>query len=492
MKHVKTAIGSAISAALVLAATTNAFAAPQVASLAGSTQWSDNPDDSVVVEGAVPAGAYDEVRVAAIPGGGFYVLSLLSSMEFASNSLLLQKVGASGALEWPSPIVIVEKVDGTSGSTLELDSQGNAVVGYGVGNAGPAKLQKVSPQGQLLWGAAGLDVSPAGRISTGPRSAVTSDDGVLVAWEDGTDTIRYQKVDSAGTLLWSADGQVLDIPVLRDNNNLVADVTATADGGAAIVVLSDGNKSSSNPSSVFAQKIDAMGLTAWGSEPVAVDLTAKGDMPAAVADGTGGVFVAWADRRGDCNGLVVLQHLDSTGQFLFGATGSAVTAACQPAENMVLEAPLYDRLSDAAYLVFSRDSGNGGPGGVGAQRFSADGVRQWGDGGVTIVPSGAGRGYEVAATLADDGIIVAHEANDGSSGTYEPILATAVSANGSLPWPSQEVVIRSSPRATVSLQGATNSGYAAFFWSDGADIALTEGDSQVLAQNVQFGGTLGN
>jgi len=92
--------------------------------------------------------------------------------------------------------------------------------------------------------------------------------------------------------------------------------------GTAIFVWSDNRFGQRD---IFAQKIDSDGTLLWGEGgAVVTDLPGRQEDPVSIADGNGGVFIAWIDYRFDASGDVFYQHIDTNGNRLVGDNGVAL------------------------------------------------------------------------------------------------------------------------------------------------------------------------
>ena len=125
--------------------------------------------------------------------------------------------------------------------------------------------------------------------------------GAIVAWQDqrgGSNSDVYaQRVLSSGVVHpgWPADGRALC--TASGNQQLVVIVT---DGeGGAIATWRDSRAGTSNYD-VYAQRVRHGGAVdpAWPADGSAICTAADfQDLAVSMADGTGGIIVAWADRR---------------------------------------------------------------------------------------------------------------------------------------------------------------------------------------------------
>ena len=118
--------------------------------------------------------------------------------------------------------------------------------------------------------------------------------------------------------LWEANG----IPIRQGVHIEWQRTVCPGDNGSAIFVWSDTRYGSRN---VFAQKVDGNGNFLWGTDGAAVtNLPGRQEDPVAIEDGNGGAFIAWVDYRFDDEGDIFIQHVDNNGNRLMDDEGEAL------------------------------------------------------------------------------------------------------------------------------------------------------------------------
>jgi hypothetical protein len=222
------------------------------------------------------------------------------------------------------------------------------------------------------------------------RDAVTDGQGgVIVAWSDlRTDTadVYVQRVSAAGVPLWGAQGA----PVCTEPWEQ-GEVTALADGqGGAFIVWSD--RRTIWESDLYAQRVDATGAALWTAGGVPV-CRMPGDQlaPVITRDAQGGIIVAWEDRRG--TGEVYAQRLNGVGVRLWDTSGVAASLAVPPRfEPRIARDGL-----GGAIIAWVQQGVNGLD--VLAQRISNIGERRWGLTGIVV---GGGAGDQLNPAVCHD------------------------------------------------------------------------------------------
>jgi len=167
-------------------------------------------------------------------------------------------------------------------------------------------LANWSPDGELICRVPG----------TQGLSHIISDGagGAIVAWmgEQSPDDLIYaQRVDGAGNTMWTRNG--ITIPY---NGNIVEMVTDGACGMILVWVYG---------SELFAARVDHSGTILWIRDSAELDAQILTEA-VAVADGIGGVIVAWNDANGSPVYYASAQRLDSEGNAIWGKGGVQVSA----------------------------------------------------------------------------------------------------------------------------------------------------------------------
>jgi len=167
--------------------------------------------------------------------------------------------------------------------------------------------------------------------------------------------------------------------------------------GGAIVVIQD-----ANTTNLYAQKINANGIIAWGdsTNPVLIRSGASQHIKhTAIADGAGGAYVAWIDFRDDVDGIlgeVYMQHVNATGALLWTINGIRITETINRDETDVFMCTdggtgVIVAWNWEDYLTNKT---------VSAQRVNTTGVVQWAANGVIVADGG---GFRWASTVVPDG-----------------------------------------------------------------------------------------
>jgi hypothetical protein len=173
------------------------------------------------------------------------------------------------------------------------------------------------------WSPGGVSVCGTSGRPYFPRMAADGAGGVYVTWRDLRDysttdeDVYLQRITAAGTIApgWPAGGLPLcTLPLPQDPSDLVHD----GQGGVLVVWIDFRDALNGLAQDVYAQRVLGDGTIAPGWPADGAPVTRARDyqsVPVIAADGTGGAYVAWDDRRDEAAlGFdVYAQHLTPTG-----------------------------------------------------------------------------------------------------------------------------------------------------------------------------------
>lgn len=446
-------------------------------------QWSSDPANNLVISDR----DNEQVQPKIVPtaDGGFYI-SWFDNAD-GGYDVYLQRIDAGGHEQWAHDGVLVANRDmsSTQDYGLDIDADGNALLAFGYNDGGGTMqvlAQKVAPDGTLLWGDPGIFVSADPGGANAPKVTATGDGNVAVGWTSGDGAVVVQKLDGDGNPLWGAG-----VSISSSTAWALSDLHADADGNvlASWVVLQF-----TAPHAMYAQKLAAIdGGPLWGTDPVTVyDATDGalqfGNFPTFIPDGAGGAVFVWYTVGSV--GEVRAQHVTSDGTQAFAQNGAL--ASTDESQNHFEPDGAYDPASGDIYALWREtDLLTQGQIGVYAQRFDPTGARQWGDGGLVLVPlSTVDATQMVALPVAGGGLLAAWSSDDFPNPT--PLHAARLDTGGNYVWTPGIVDFSTEPNDTARLAGAVSTdGYFAYAWT--ASAASFAGD--IHAQNINPDGTLG-
>ena len=299
---------------------------------AGAQQWGTSGVDLYTTP-ALTTG----INITPIPAGGTSpttdpvgVIATWDEQVSPTGSLDIyaQRLDASGAPMWgtlASPLVVcgatgdqsaeVVCTDGPSGPS---NTHGAYVAWYDQRSLPSIYINRLSNAGVAAW-PDGIQLLSLNTLSAGPYMDYFGSNSALVVWTDtrrtGNADFYAQKVLPNGTVAWTPDG----VPICEASGSRSLVFMVPSGSGGEILAWAD---SRSDIADVYAQSIDANGNRLWGVGGIPVGVaTNRQIVDGIVADGSGGAYIFWFDRRTVTNSDLWGQHLDSNSNALWTPGG---------------------------------------------------------------------------------------------------------------------------------------------------------------------------
>ncbi|MBN2055185.1 hypothetical protein JW905_09700, partial [bacterium] len=432
---------------------------------------------------------YDAGIVSDTTGG-----AILAFHSQTDDIMYATRIDGAGIEVWGGIVPITEfgfVYNFTKGpGQLVPDGFGGAIVAFtAYGDAKDSEYivcQRVSSEGEAAWGASGVAVcdedlpSWRGCARMAPCPA-NGQGGAVVCWRDYRDSqnsrIYTMALDAWGNLgtpcsdlstTWSTDPTV-NLPVSITAGEQQSHRIIAVDDGGYIVTWIQYEAVRTGPM-VMAQKFSAAGNREWGHKGVVVcEAGSEQYSPRLCTDGAGGAIITLSDYR-DEYPRIFAQRLDANGIPQWGTGGVPLSP-----EEEEAYCPFCDTDgAGGAYVVFQAESG------CYCQRITAAGAAAW----LNPVQLNDQQGYpiHVAADGIGGAILGWTYYNDGV--TYSDVYAQRIIADGSVTWGAGGVVVcdaeydQDCPRVI-----ADNSGGGVFLWADNRG-----GNGAVAMQRVTFSG----
>jgi len=286
-------------------------------------------------EGGVPvctlAGMQIALNMEPDNEGGVYIIWVDSRNP--SKDLFGQRLSANGSPLWIiNGIPIATGLGDEMQNTMLPDGEGGMIIAYTHSYAGNDDLyaKRFNANGTMVWQNT-LVISEAEGSQSDIRMAALNDGNFVFTWADkrSADTDIYaQKINLTGDLLWGSY-----LVVYSDQNGLARPqvnprIVKTSDNGV-IIVWEDFRLDTQNPD-LFAQKISASGIKQWSEQGIALCTAEFAQLgPRLASDNNGGCFVVWDDlRNGNAPNVdIYAQHLSASGNALWEANGKAICIA---------------------------------------------------------------------------------------------------------------------------------------------------------------------
>jgi hypothetical protein len=325
--------------------------------------------------------------------------------------------------------------------------------------------QHVDAFGNAIWASNGVPVITNPGNQSQPLAATDGAGGIIVVWEDTRNGANFdiyaQRINASGVTLWSGFGVAIN--TLAGSDQIPFGIVSDGVGGA-IVVFTDNHSGNFD---IYAQRINYAGVTQWTAGGVAV-CTSPGQQtsPVLATDGANGAIVAWQDGRGVTTDIYA-QHLNSAGVAQWTANGLAV---CTAINNQSFPSCTSDGVG-GAILAWDDYRGNASLADIYAQRLNSSGTALWTAGGQLVC--GATDSQFSTSTTSDgsQGAVIAWQ--DNRAGNYD-IYAQRMSAIGAPMWTGDGVAqCTASGNQLVPLVASDGTGGAFVAWSDSRNPMVT-------------------
>ncbi len=353
----------------------------------------------------------DQVNCAIVSDGAGGAIVAWQDPRVDNGDIYAQRVNASGVAQWTANGVgICTAIFAQSYPTITSDGAGGAIVTWQDGRTGVWSIyaQRINASGVVQWTANGVVLCTNLDTHT-PAIASDGANGAIITWQDGRGGTNYdiyaQRINASGVVQWTANGVPVSVAA-----NVQFPPKIVSDGvGGAIMTWYDGR---SGPYDIYAQRINASGLTQWAVNGLAICTAAQYQLyPTLVSDGAGGAIVTWGDNR-SLSYDIYAQRVSALGSVQWAANGVAICAAP----------------SDQAYPAIASD----GAGGavltwhdnrsvtnyhIYAQRVNNSGVVQWTTDGVALCTAANDQSFPAIVADGTGGAIAAWQ--DNRSGTAD-------------------------------------------------------------------------
>jgi hypothetical protein len=302
--------------------------------------------------------------------------------------------------------------------------------------------------------------------------------GAIFVWVDlrnGSCDLYAQRVDTSGNILWTHDGVVV-----CDASDEQYEPVSVADGEGGIIVAWTDDRG--DDSDIYAQRLDSSGAPLWTLNGVVVcDTTGYQYVASILADGAGGAFIVWEDIRtgsGTVHTDIYVQHVDGSGASLWTYNG---VAACDQGSRQYDPVIATDGVGGVfiAWCDTYWDMGD-----IFGQRVTESGTATWGSVGAMICGDASDQ-YE--PSIVPDGfggaIVVWRDFRNGNGDIYGQRVDS--SPNGL--WVVDGTPLCDEANTQYDIQSVPDGGGGVFLaWND-----ARTGLSGVFAQRVDiFGSTL--
>lgn len=254
-----------------------------------------------------------------------------------------------------------------------------------------------------------------------------------------------------------------------------SDPVSTEDGSGGVIVAWVDKRSNSNYD-LYAQRYDAFGKALWtaGGMPVC-RMTGDQYQPVILSDGSAGAIIAWIDTRS--NYEIYAQRINSSGVRQWDTAGVAICAT-GGGKDMLIGHSDYN----GGVVLAWTDLRNGYD--IIAQRVDGNGNIQWNSGGLEVCVESEDQLNPSICDDADSAVIIAWEDNRSGKKLLFDIYAQKVSIDGNIHWGSSGTLVCSTQEDQLNaVVCSDDSGGAYIVWQD-----KRSGSNDIYAQRLDVKG----
>lgn len=408
------------------------------------------------------------------------------SNDSGNYDVRLQRLDSQGNELWDHNGILISDNPAMTWLTdwdMTVDAENHAILVFqDIRNAGNNNIYayRISPDGNFVWGADGLELSNSIAFSASPKVIITSAGNAVVAWSEETISIM-QKIAPDGTLLWGTSGITLSSantiswpqPFAVDNDEILLKYFEDIGSFPALTrhcyiqkYDTDGNPVWTNPTVVS----NAGGISAWTQ------------IFNIISDENNGCFISWHDSRGGgMTSYPFVQHVLDDGTVDLAANGIQLSTE-NNRQNFYPES-VYDAANDQLITYWKQTDGDQNNHGLTGQKVDvATGSLVWGNNGSNLIPISSTYVLLTGVRDTGDDLMIIFEDTDNAI-----IKAARIDLDGNYVWTSQQVTMCSVPSTKIHNFVSQLSGSQLIAaWEDDRN-----GSSDIFAQNINLDGTLG-
>jgi hypothetical protein len=400
----------------------------------GDRVWS--PADGIPIALGTASKPFGGSQVVSDYHGGAFVTWVETDYSQYTNDIYAQRIDAGGNLLWgPTgmPVCTADSMQSLH-RILSIDNPGLLVLYTDERNNTGVDVyfQWLDGNGNPQFVTDGIPVCTAFGDQLLPNMTVVGDSGVVVAWQDeryynslGLIRVYAQRIWETGTM-WTTDGVGVNANTRFQRHPLVV---SNGDDYAIVVWEAYGSPTAQN--AVYAQKLEPIsGVGVWNPQSVQLtDTTVYCSLPTALADGHGGVYVAWKDRRLH-SGDLFAQRLAWDGSEMWDHYGVPVQSGGYRSSGYTPMVQSFNR----DVIILWRDERDYSTNGydIYGQRIGADGTPRWTVDGIPLSTGAAHQHYVQAVTDGSGGVIAVWRDERNAYGIRPDIFTQHMSWTGAL------------------------------------------------------------
>ena len=375
------------------------------------------------------------------------------------DDIYVQRFNSSGVRKWTLyGVNICSAANAQKNSTIADVGNGNAIITWEDRRDGNHDVyaQKIDSLGNILWTTNGVAVCNKTTTQKSPKIVSDNAGGAIIVWEDSLNfywDIYAQRISSAGAIMWTTGGVAV-----CSSPNTQANPRIEADGlGGAIITWQD--KRNNADYDIYAQKIDASGVTQWTVNGVVICNAVNTQNNARIeSDGANGAIIGWADKRNAIDNNIYAQRINASGTVQWTANGISV---CSASNN---QSAIDMKYIGSTGVVFSWKDERAGVNEIYTQLVSLSGTAQLTANGIKLSNALKSLSPNVVSDGAGGAIVAWQDST--ALGSWD-ITSQKLNSAGVIQWSSGGVVVcdANDDQLYVS-QVSDGNGGAIYAWED--------------------------
>jgi len=454
------------------------------------SQWSNNPDVNLTV--CDTNGEQALAKIGSTSDGGCYISWF--DTRSGSYNVYLQRLDPSGNKLWaPNGLLVSNNPQDTwiTDYDLLVDDNDNAIITFSdirnSGNLNPF-VYAISPAGDFLWGANGIDLNPTTDFQADPKLAKTDDGNIVVAWiiSSTRSQVGLQKISPTGVKLWGTNPIILQSATEGYN---YPDVVTSDSGGVIVFHTATTGSFPAQTVKLRAKKITSAGTISWNVNVQDLGKIAAFTDPEVYSDNNNGGFISWHDDR-DNNNLqsAFVQRVSSSGSVYFPVNGSE--ASLKTSRHKFNPVVAFDSATNETYVFWMETEPDQNQNGISGQKLSSNGTRQWTDDAKIFKDLSAPFTTSISYLTSEMGNDRAYlyYLEGSASGTNDKVEGFACNSNGDFVWTGNFTILSSPTSDKLQLVSTVDVfKNCKLAWGDNRNDA-----GGIYAQDINPDGQLGN
>lgn len=289
-----------------------------------------------------------------------------------------QKIDSNGVAQWTTDgVIITNGLTNQKNPKIVDDLAGGAIIVWedSVNFYFDIYAQRINAAGSVVWTTNGIPICTSPNIQNNPKLDRNGFGGAIITWQDKRSNIDYdiyaQNINSAGTLLWAIDGVVVcNAPNTQNNPRIEPDGF-----GGAIIAWAD--KRFALDYDIYAQHLDGFGVPQWTTNGIVVCNAANNQSGLDIKYlGSNGVALSWKDMRsGSYN--IYTQIISLSGTAVMAVNGLKIS-------NSLLAVNPNNIADGSGGVIVAWEDSSASGFDIKSQKISSSGALKWLSGGATI------------------------------------------------------------------------------------------------------------